>query len=221
MSKPKKPAYQLVIEKNNIDPTKLSKTIKGYLNDYKSVLSGVEALESLKAENDGKGFGEDEERELSEFITNLEEKDKDLVERINTWLANADANKERASRMTEGREKAKQEKENVAKGLNPDGSVPTGNPLVDPPVVITEPPVIPKLDTHAPPPPPPAPEDPKPTGQTKPAATPPAPANPPEKIEITPAEEVEEKKNNNVVIAIVTFIGIGLLAALGIRSMKK
>jgi hypothetical protein len=130
MSKPTMAEFRLVIEKNGIDPAQLSKPIKGYIRDYNDVESGIDELEILREQNGG--LNEDDQRELDEFIEALAEKDKDLVKRINSYIANAEQNKERGQRLAEGKAKAKQKKEeeaaNIAKGLNADGSAKTGTP---------------------------------------------------------------------------------------------
>lgn len=190
MSKQTMAEFRLVIEKNGIDPAALSKPIKGYISDYVAVESGIADLQALKEQNEGK-LEEDDQRELDEFISALAEKDKDLVKRINNYIANAEVNKERGIRLSEGKkkkeEKRKQEAENIANGLNADGSAKTEKPA-GPPAPGT-PPAVPPVNT-----------------------VPPAP--PVKKVEqevpFTETEEVPEEKKGN---------GWGWLAALGIAAL--
>jgi succinate dehydrogenase flavin-adding protein (antitoxin of CptAB toxin-antitoxin module) len=187
-------AFRLVIEKNNIDENLLSKPIKGYIRDYMDVQGGIDQLESLKEKSGGE-LSEDDQRELDEFIEALEEKDKDLVKRINHWIANAEVNKQRGAKLAEGKKKA-QEQRNIAAGLNADGS---------------------KKTDDTPPTPNPQP-DPKPN-------TPPAPNPLPEKkveeIPIIEPEEVPEEKESKGFwgwIAAAVIIGVGVLVGVKMKN---
>lgn len=198
MSKQTQAAFRLVIEKNNIDENLLSKPIKGYIRDYMDVQSGIDELEKLKEKSGGE-LSEDDQRELDEFIEALEDKDKDLVKRINHWIANAEVNKQRGAKLAEGKKKA-QEQRNIAAGLNADGS---------------------KKTDDTPPAPPPTPN---PQPDAKPN-TPPAPNPLPEKkveeIPIIEPEEVPEEKESKGFwgwIAAAVIIGVGVLVGVKMKN---
>ena len=192
--------FRLVIEKNGIDQSKLSKTIKGYISDYVSIETGIQDLQDAKEKNDG-NLSEEDERELQDFTEALEEKDKDLVKRINSWIANAAVNAERGAALSTAKAKKAQEKINIAAGLNADGSK--------------------KADGPNPPTPAPAPAP-------SPAPIPPGPNPAPvkkageEELPYTPAEEVEEEKKSTGFwgwLAAAVIVGIGI--AVGVKLKGK
>lgn len=189
--------FRLVIEKNGIDETKLSKPIKGYISDYVAIETGIQDLEDAKEKNGG-NLSEEDERELQDFTEALVEKDKDLVRRINTWIPNAALNAERGAALSTAKAKKAQEKINIAAGLNADGTKKTEGPN---------------------PPTPPAPE---PAPAPAPPGPNPAPVKKQDDIPYTPAEEVkEEKKGTGLLGWLATAALVGLAIFAGIKLKGK
>jgi len=189
--------FRLVIEKNGIDQSKLSKTIKGYISDYVAIETGIQDLEDAKEKNDG-NLSEEDERELQDFTEALEEKDKDLVKRINSWIANAAVNAERGAQLSQAKAKKAQEKANIAAGLNADGSKKANGP---------NPPAPAPAPAPAPIPPGPNPVPVKKAG---------------EELPYTPAEEVkEEKKGTGLLGWLATAALVGLAIFAGIKLKGK
>ena len=100
MSTPKKKQladFELVIEKNKVDPSTFSKNIKNLIGDYNDVKKGADDILARK-EADGK-LSEEDQRDLDTFTDDLAIKDKELVGKINYYIANAERFKARGAEM--------------------------------------------------------------------------------------------------------------------------